>query len=409
MADLIDIRIPEEQEEGTTLELASWLKKVGDVVDQDEAVAEVATDKAVLEIPSPVAGVLRQVLVEDDQELEPGQVIARVEAGVGIVDAEGPAGSLESPPAAPSNVPIAATATSSRRDRPLPHPAVARFAALHGVSIDDVEGTGERGRVTHADLAAVVQATPARAKASRAAPEAGPRLPPVEGPSRRVRHDPMRRTIARNMTESVLTAPHVTAVFDCDLSAVMADRQARKDEMAAKGIKLTFTAYFVRAVVEAIRAVPEVNSRWHDDALEVFEVMHIGVGTALEDRGLVVPVVRNVQDLELQEVAAALTELTETARAGKLSPADMQGSTFTISNHGVQGTLVASPIIIRQPESAILGIGKIEDRAVVIDGEVRVRPMMYVSLTIDHRALDAYHTNRFLQTFCRVIEQWGQR
>ena len=395
MAELIEIRIPEEQEEGTTLELAGWLKDVGDAVLKDEAVAEVATDKAVLEIPAPASGILRERLVGEEDSLEPGQLIGRLEVSeVGV-----------SAPAQSSTAarPIMAIQPTRRSDRPAPHPAVLRFAARHGVDVDAVEGRGDGGRVTQADVEALVGVARRCTSVGGAS-----RYPPIEGASRMVRHDPMRRTIARNMSESVTVAPHVTAVFDCNLSAVIADRNARKDALAAKGIKLTFTAYFLCAVAEAIRAVPEVNSRWHDESLEVFDAIHIGVGTALEDRGLVVPVVKDVQGKDLESNAAALTQLTEIARAGKLTTEQMQGSTFTISNHGVMGTLIASPIIIRQPESAILGVGKVEERAVVVDGAVSVRPMMYVTLTIDHRALDAFHTNRFLQTFCRVVENWGQ-
>ena len=397
MAELIEIRIPEEQEEGTTLELAGWLKKVGEMVAKDEAVAEVATDKAVLEIPAPAAGILREQLVGEEDALEPGQLIGRLEASKAAATEARPKTS-ESAVEAP---PVAAVVSTSRADRPGAHPSIVRFAAQRGLDIDTIEGTGEGGRVTQADVEARVGVT------RRTATSGPSRYPPVEGTSRMVRHHPMRRTIARNMSDSVAVAPHVTAVFDCNLAAVIADRKARKDVLANKGIKLTFTAYFLCAVAEAIRAVPEVNSRWHDDALEVFDTMHVGVGTALEDKGLVVPVVRNVQERDLESNAAELSRLTEIARSGKLTGEQMQGSTFTISNHGVMGTLIASPIIIRQPESAILGVGKVEERAVVVDGAVSVQPMMYVTLTIDHRALDAFHTNRFLQTFCSVIEGWG--
>ncbi len=419
MAELIDIRIPDEQEEGTTLELAGWLKEVGQSVAQHEPIAEVATDKAVIEIPAPAAGILRETLVEADDALEPGQVIGRLEVtdalSVDAASAAGPARPESADRGRPTMVATdarpepagagRASSVSVGADRPSPHPAVQRYARKLGIDLDAIEGTGWDGRVTRVDLDQVLGRPRPAAIPMASTPE---RNEPVEGPSRRVRHDPMRRAIARNMADSVAVAPHVTAVFDCNLSAVIADRKARKDPLAEQGVKLTFTAYFVHAVAAAIRAVPEVNSRWHDDALEIFESIHVGVGTALEDRGLVVPVVRNVQDLDLDGIAAELTRLTEVARAGKLTSADMQGSTFTISNHGVMGTLIASPIIIRQPESAILGVGKVEDRAVVVDGAVTVQPMMYVTLTIDHRALDAFHTNRFLQTFCRVIETGGQ-
>jgi 2-oxoglutarate dehydrogenase E2 component (dihydrolipoamide succinyltransferase) len=173
-------------------------------------------------------------------------------------------------------------------------------------------------------------------------------------------------------------------------------------------VKLTLTAYFVEAACKALQAVPEVNARWHDDALEIFEDVNIGVGTALEERGLIVPVIRRVQTLDLFGIALRLDELTRAARENRLTPADVQGGTFTISNHGVGGSLVATPIVINQPQVAILGVGKIQKRAVVVGeaGQDRIvaRPMAYVTLSIDHRALDAYQTNRFLSVLVEALE-----
>jgi len=422
MSNLVDIVIPEDQQEGTELELGSWLKAVGDRLHQHEPVAELSTDKAVVEIPSPVTGVLREQLVEPETEVKVGQVIGRVEPGASVghddetVDiAAGGATSSAAPrhvedrtSAAKGRSTPSASTGSDPSDRPPMHPAVARFARARGVSVARIEGTGKGGRVTRADvLRAVGNGRAPPAEPPRAA---RPSYPPIEGPSRRIPHDPMRRTIARRMTDSVSVAPHVTAAFPCDLSRIAADRDRRKARLEEQGIKLTFTAYFVRAAREGIRAVPEVNSRWHDDALEIFEHVHVGVGTALEDKGLVVPVLRNAQDLDLEETARELTALTEKARSGKLQAADMKGSTFSISNHGMMGSLFATPIIINQPESAILGLGRIEKRPVVdtVDGEdsIVIRPMLYVTLTIDHRVLDAFHCNRFLQTFVETIESW---
>ncbi|MEM6531008.1 MAG: 2-oxo acid dehydrogenase subunit E2 [Myxococcota bacterium] len=401
MSDWLEIRIPEDMEKEATFELAGWMKKVGDAIGADEPIAEVATDKAVYEIVSPAAGTVREILAEAETEVSPGQVIARVEA-------HGESRAVPAPEKASTNASVAkapvvpSEPVSVRMDRPAPHASVLRLARKYGVSLDTLNGTGRDGRVTRRDLrAALGQRTMVAA-----APAAS--YPKIDGPSRSVRHDSMRRSIAANMANSVAVAPHVTAVFECDLTAVLEDRRARKAALAERGVKLTYTAYFLQACVEAIRAAPEVNSRWHDDALEIFGDVHIGVGTALGDRGLVVPVVRNVQDRDLEGCAAELTRLTELARERKLRRGDMEGSTFTVSNHGVQGTLIASPIIIRQPESAILGLGKVEERAIVRNGEVTIRPMMYVTLTIDHRALDAFHTNTFLSRFCEVLESWGR-
>ena len=196
-------------------------------------------------------------------------------------------------------------------------------------------------------------------------------------------------------------------MFEVDLTAVKADRARRKAEFEKQGVRLTYTAYFVRATVEAIKVVPETNARWHPDALEIWQEMNIGIGTALETGGLIVPVLRKAENLDLLGTARAVGDLAERARTGALSPADVQGGTFTISNHGVSGSLVATPIIINQPQSAILGVGKLEDRAVVRDGQVVVRPMAYVTLTIDHRVLDGFSANAFLTRWVEVLENWS--
>ncbi len=222
----------------------------------------------------------------------------------------------------------------------------------------------------------------------------------------------MRRRIAAHMVESLLrTAPHVTTVFQADMTAVLADRATRKAEFERRGHPLTLTAYFVAACVEAIRAVPEANARWSEDAILVHERIDIGVGTALPGRGLVVPVIRDAGRMDLAGIAATLGELVQKARDDGLTPADLQGGTFTISNHGVSGSLVAAPIVINQPQSAILGVGKLEKRAIVASegGEDRVviRPCCYVTLTIDHRVLDGHQANQFMDTLVRRLEHWN--
>jgi 2-oxoglutarate dehydrogenase E2 component (dihydrolipoamide succinyltransferase) len=228
----------------------------------------------------------------------------------------------------------------------------------------------------------------------------------------RIPHDAMRRSIAEHMSRSVATAPHVTAVFEADFSAIIAHRAKHKDAYAKSGAQLTFSAYIVRAAAEAMKVSPNVNARWHDDFLEVFEEANIGMGVALGDKGLIVPVIKRAQALTLKETAAALTDVTERARKNALKPADVQGGTFTISNHGVSGSLVATPIIINQPQSAILGVGKLEKRVVVrsIDGAdaMVIKPMAYVSLTIDHRVLDGHQTSAWLTRFVEILETWPQ-
>jgi 2-oxoglutarate dehydrogenase E2 component (dihydrolipoamide succinyltransferase) len=220
----------------------------------------------------------------------------------------------------------------------------------------------------------------------------------------------MRLRIAENMLNSVTQAPHVTAMFECDFSAIIAHRTRYKDPWARQGVKLTYTAYVVAACIEAMKVAPAINSRWHEDRLEIFDDINIGVGTALGAKGLIVPVLHQAQRLSLQGIAAGLDELVERARAETLSAQDVKGGTFTISNHGVSGSLFASPIIINQPQSAILGVGKLEKRVVVreVDGidSIQIRPMAYVSLTIDHRVVDGHQTNAWLSRFVEVMESW---
>jgi len=294
-------------------------------------------------------------------------------------------------------------------------PAVRQRVLEHNIDISRVQGTGHDGRITLQDIENLVTAGNEGGKAAQAPEDIAPPIPQKAGDvtSDIIPHDKMRKRIADSMVTSLLhTAPHVTAVFEADLSAVMRHRKANKDAFAKRGAALTLTAYFVAATIAAIRKVPRVNSRWSDESLEIFNQINMGIGTALGDEGLIVPVVHNAQDMDLQTIAANLADLTTRAREHQLTPADVRGGTFTISNHGVSGSLFATPIIIHQPQSAILGVGKIEKRIKVIevDGEdvISIRPMCYVSLTIDHRVLDAFQTNAFLVELVATLESWPE-
>ena len=305
-----------------------------------------------------------------------------------------------------------------------------RLLTEHGLEPGAVQGTGQGGRLTVEDVLRVAAgqgpagsrpaasgqpaANLARAASGQPAPggEQAAHSAPASGEGvRRVPHSAMRRRTAEHMVQSLLhTAPHVTTVFEADMAAVLEDRARRREEFAQRGVPLTLSAYFVQAAVAAIRVVPEANSRWTDAALEIFDAIHIGVATAVEGSGLIVPVLRDAHTLDLFDTARALDDLVSRARAGKLAPADVRGGTFTISNHGVSGSLLATPIVINQPQSAILGIGKLERRAAVIedgDGErIGVRPRCYVTLTLDHRAMDGHQANRFMQTFVDTLGGW---
>jgi 2-oxoglutarate dehydrogenase E2 component (dihydrolipoamide succinyltransferase) len=287
---------------------------------------------------------------------------------------------------------VAATDSGAAPDQLTP--AVRRLLKQHGLGPSQIHGTGKGGRITVEDVERVV---------------AGGGTATPTGPAvRRVPHTVMRKSIAEHMVRSMAAAPHVTSVFEADLAAIVGHRTAHLAEFAAAGVKLTLTAYLVRATVEAIRAVPEANSRWRDDALEIWEDVNIGIATALPGGGLIVPVLRQADRLDLRATATGLADLTTRAREGKLTPRDVQDGTFTISNHGVSGSLFAAPIVLNQPQSAILGVGKLEERPVVRNGAIVARPMAYVTLTIDHRVLDGFSANAFLTRWVEAVEGWNE-
>ena len=405
MSEAVDVLLPADQTEGTRSQVLRWLKPVGESVRRHEPLVEIETDKVTVEVSSPADGVLQEIIAAEGQDVEPGALLGRVlpagAARASTVIAAAVAPAARAVPDSGSAAPAGRRATPERMS-----PAVRRLLATHGLSADAVSGSGEGGRITVDDVLAAT-ARPRGPSAGTKPAETGG----LEG-VRRMPHTPMRRRIASHMVESLLhTAPHVTTVFEADMAAVLAHRVAHRDGFDRRGVSLTLTAYFVAACVDAIRAVPEANARWTDDAILIHDCIDIGVGTALEGRGLVVPVVRDVARLDLFGIASTLGELVTRAREDRLTPADLLGGTFTISNHGVSGSLVAAPIVINQPQSAILGIGRLEKRAVVIerDGrdEVVARPRCYVTLTIDHRVLDGHQANRFMEVLVRRLEGWS--
>lgn len=400
---MIDIIVPVEQE-GTQAVVRSWLKSVGDRVEINDPLVELETDKVAVEVPAPAAGILREILLHTDAEAVPGAVLGRI-APVGEVTPE-----TETPLKEVAPAPASRAATSSRthelRDPELRlSPAVKRALLQNDIDPVQIEGTGRDGRITRADVDRAVEQGIRRTAVEGVLPRTDSAIASHDVP-----HDRMRLRIAENMLNSVTTAPHVTAMFECDFSAIIAHRAKHKDAWAKKGVKLTYTAYIVAACAEAMKVAPAINSRWHEDRLELYDDINIGVGTALGEKGLIVPVLRKVQTLSLKGVASGLDELVEKARKEKLTSADVKGGTFTISNHGVSGSLFASPIIINQPQSAILGVGKLEKRVVVREvggvDTIQIRPMAYVSLTIDHRVVDGHQTNGWLSRFVELIENW---
>ncbi len=402
MTNIIDVVAPVEQE-GTKAIVKSWYKKVGETIVEGEPLVELETDKVAVEVPSPATGVVTEILIDADGEAEPGGLLGRLQEGAGAAALESQDKTAEI-----SNVTeqaIVSSAANAHEHRL--SPSVRRLVREHDLQPSFINGTGKGGRLTRGDVQAFIEngAVPVVAK-----PLNQPVIQTKNGPVRNIPHDSMRRRIAEHMVHSVQTAPHVTAVFEADFSAIIAHRNAQKHEYKNQGVKLTFTAYFIAACAEAMKVTPTVNSRWHEDHLEVFDDINIGVGVALGDKGLIVPVIGRAQSRSLFEIAKELQTLTDKARNSALAPTDVRGGTFSISNHGTSGSIVATPIIINQPQSAILGVGKLEKRVVVrtVDGvdAIQIRPMAFVSLTIDHRVLDGAQTNAWLTSFVDTLENW---
>ena len=398
---MIDVVVPVEQE-GTQAVVRAWLKKVGDRVEENDPLVELETDKVAVEIPAPAAGVLREILLDSDAAAAPGAVLGRIAPVVELADLE----------AEDSVRPERSTALATNEEGRPPltpdlrlSPAVKRACLQHNIDPRTIAGTGRDGRVTRADVDRAIEAA---ARAS--APSTPAAFADAALRSHSIPHDRMRVKIAENMLNSVTQAPHVTAMFEADFSAIIAHRERHKAAWAKKGVKLTYTAYIVAACAEAMKAAPAINGRWHSDRIEIFDDVNIGVGTALGEKGLIVPVLRGVQKLNLKGIAAGLEDLIERARREQLTAKDVSGGTFTISNHGVSGSLFAAPIIIAQPQSAILGVGKLEKKVVVREvggvDAIQIRPMAYVSLTIDHRVVDGHQTNAWLSRFVEVLEGW---
>lgn len=410
MSTRIEVRAPADESEGTSSRVLRWLRTPGERVSRDEPLVELETDKVTVEVSAPADGVLSQVHKQDMDEVSPGDVLGTIESDAAAQDkssADIPQGPLVATPL----VPAPAQAVTVGVAASLLSPAVRRLLSEHGVSSAELSGSGSGGRITVDDVLRFVAARSSGGVAGSGdagETEAGGK----DGTGvRRLPHSAMRRRIAEHMVHSLLrTAPHVTTVFEADLGAVLAHRERHRAALADRGIQLTLSAYFIAACVDAIRDVPETNARWTDQVLELVDRIDIGVATAVADRGLVVPVIRDVAALDLAGIAARLAELTTRARDDRLTPADVRGGSFTISNHGVSGSLLAAPIVINQPQTAILGVGRLEKRPVVVEVEgqdlIVARPRCYVTLTIDHRVMDGHRANRFLSTFVRRLESW---
>jgi 2-oxoglutarate dehydrogenase E2 component (dihydrolipoamide succinyltransferase) len=445
--------------EGT---VTKWLKEEGEAVSADEPLLEISTDKVDTEVPSPGTGTLQRILVPEGETVPVGTVLALI-APAGV--AATPPPSAETPPAPPAPPPAPAATAASAEQAPAPaaaptgngqaertfvSPVVARIAAEHGVDVSRVPGSGRGGRVTKKDILAFIESgaattappppaepaapppAPARAPAAPppppppaapAPPAAAPAAPPAAPIAAPAAPAPgeivepmtaMRRGIAEHMRRSLDTSAHVTTVFEVDMSRVVAIREKLKPEYERSyGVNLTYLAFIARAVIEAIRDWPWLNAEIRGDSIVVKQYVNLGIAVALEGgKGLIVPVIKNAHELNLLGLARAIADLAQRARTKKLTPDDVQGGTFTITNPGGWGAIVGTPII-NQPQVAILDVEALVKRPVVVEDDrgrdvIAIRPMMNLCLSYDHRLVDGAYAAQFMRQLREQLETWDE-
>jgi 2-oxoisovalerate dehydrogenase E2 component (dihydrolipoyl transacylase) len=396
--------------------VTKWLKKEGEAVNELEPLLEVNTDKVDTEIPAPASGTLLKILAEEGLSAKVGAVLALIgKPGEEVDDGGGGVQSLrEAAPRGPTlgkepAVPQrqeTVTPVQATREIGFISPVVAKIAAEHGVNLQHVQGTGLHGRITKNDVLNFVGSGKQEAASAPLPPS------PAMG-DQLIKHTAVRRQIAEHMLMSKHTSPHVLTVMEADMSRVVKHRSANKEMFARDGANLTFTAYFMMAIVAGLKAYPQVNSSWTEEGILVHKDVNIGMATSLGEEGLIVPVIKRADNLSLLAMARTVNDLANRARSKKLQPDDVKGGTFTLTNHGISGSLFAFPVI-NQPQSGILGVGALQKRVVVIPAEggtrddaIAIRPMVYLSFVFDHRILDGASADRFLTKVKETLENWA--
>ncbi len=419
----IEVRVPALGESVTEATVATWFKKPGDTVAADEMLCELETDKVTVEVPSPAAGTLGEIVAAEGSTVGPNALLATIGAGTGTgaAPAAAPQAAVapdvatapqDSPathpapvgaPSGPANYGPDSTTPASSRSDVEDAPSARKMMADNNLSRDQVQGTGRDGRVMKDDVLRVLDA-PKQAPAPAAPQAPRPPTPASDvGREERVKMTRLRQTIARRLKEAQNTAAMLTTYNEADMSAIMSLRNEYKDAFEKKHkTKLGFMSFFVKACVHALQEVPEVNAEIDGDEVVYKRYVHMGVAVGTPT-GLVVPVVRNAETKGFAAIEKEIAELGLRARDGKLSMADMQGGSFTISNGGVYGSLMSSPIL-NPPQSGILGMHKIQDRPVVVGGQIVIRPMMYLALSYDHRIVDGKGAVTFLVRVKEALE-----
>jgi len=389
--------------------VTKWLKQVGDSINELEPLLEVNTDKVDTEIPAPISGVLLNISIQEGVTARVGEVLAligqRSEANADQPAQDGQPAAPQKPRSAIFEPHPVRTQTLQTNGSGFISPVVAKIAGEFGVDLRQVTGTGLGGRITKDDVLAFVRDTKpvdvgAVEPVKQPIPSVSTPLPQSLADDTIIKHSLMRKSIAERMLASQHTSPHVLTVMEVDMSRVLAHRAAHKDVFAQTGVNLTYTAYFLSAIVAGLKAFPMVNSSWSDEGVIVHAGIHLGMATSLGEAGLIVPVIKGADSLSLLGMARAVNDLAERARSKKLEPDEVRGGTFTLTNHGVSGSLFTMPII-NQPQCGILGVGALQKRAIVVtdafgNDALAIRPMLYLSLVFDHRKLDGASADWFL-------------
>ncbi len=390
---LKDIIVPAMGESVSEATISKWFKKAGDSVKMDEAVAEIETDKVTLEVNSPASGVLKEIIAKEGSTVQVGALIGRVEEGAVATGVSSQVSDVKQQPV-PEKQPEKQAETRILRPEALPEksgPAARKIADEAGINLANVQGTGKDGRATKGDVLAYA-----------AAPQPQRTSAPA-GREERVKMTKLRQTIAKRLKDSQNTAAILTTFNEIDMSNVIALRNEYKEAFEKKyGARLGFMSFFVKAAVAALKEVPEVNASIEGDEIVYKRYYDIGVAVG-GAQGLVVPVVRNADELSIAEIEAEIARLAQKAKDGTLAMSDMAGGTFTVSNGGVYGSLLSTPII-NPPQSAILGMHKTEERPIAVKGQVIIHPMMYVALSYDHRIIDGRESVTFLVKIKEAVE-----
>ena len=414
--DVVMPQMGESVAEGT---IVRWIKKVGDTVDRDEPLFEISTDKVDAEIPSPAAGVVTQIRVKEGETVPVNSVVAVIDAA-GSKPATPPAFAPPSSTGATAGKPASAHSASPAPPAAPAHdeeshqrlsPVVRKIAKEHNVDVSKIQGTGIGGRVTRDDILAFIEGKVPSRPATPAGSAPTTKAPAPEGPKFKPGADTeiapmsvMRKKIAEHMVMSRKTSAHVHSVFEVNFGRVAQIREKKKAEYERAGAKLTYLSFIMKVVVDALRAVPVANASLDGDNVVYHKHVNLGVAVAL-DWGLIVPVIKNAEDLDLLGLSKRVADLAARARSKHLKPEEVSGGTFTITNPGVFGALFGMPII-NQPQVAILGVGSVEKRPVVIDDAIAIRPMAYLTLGYDHRIIDGAVADEFMSHLKHAIENW---